>query len=295
MEYIDAKTILAKGHNEWFGSDYNINLYKGCSHGCIYCDSRSDCYRIVNFEQVKIKKYACEIFGNELKQKKVKGEINLGSMSDCYNPIEKEQEITRNALKLIDKYGFGVIISTKSDLVLRDIDLLKSISTHSPVLVKLTITTAYDTLCRKIEPNVCVSSRRFEVVKTLSESGIFSGIIMMPILPFIEDNTANILNILKLANDSLAKFVYADFNFGVTLRSNQREWFYSKIDTIDKTLKDKYINQFGDSYNCKSPIANELYETFVNECKKLKLFYKMEDIIAAYKERYKKLQFSMFD
>ena len=223
MEFIKAKTIVSgySSNEQWFGNNYNMNIYKGCCHGCIYCDSRSECYGIEDFDRVRAKKMLW-IIARDLKSKRKTGVVGMGAMSDPYNPFEKEYELTRGALKLIHKYGFGVSIATKSDLIVRDIDLLKSIQTHSPVLAKITITTCDDALCKKIEPNVALSSKRFEAIKKLSDHGIFVGILLMPVLPFIEDNEENIMGIIHLAHKSGAKFIYPAF--GVTLRQNQRDW-----------------------------------------------------------------------
>ena len=195
MEFIIAKEILSKiqfDNSHWFGTDYNMNLYRGCCHGCIYCDSRSNCYNIVEFDKVKIKKDCLTILENQLKTKRKTGVIQIGAMSDTYNPFEKKYEITRNALKLIDKYGFGVAIATKSDLILRDIDILKKINEHSPVIIKFTITTFDDDLSKIIEPNVCPTSLRVEALKKLNLEGISTVVWLSPILPFINDTKSNI-------------------------------------------------------------------------------------------------------
>ena len=224
MEFLKAKTILSKVKygNDWYGVDYNMNLYRGCSHGCIYCDSRSNCYHIDNFDIPKGKENALYILENELSKKKDHGVVGIGSMSDTYNPLEKQYEQTRGALKLLSKYNFGVSIDTKSDLILRDIDLLKEINSKNNVIIKFTITTPNDELSKIIEPHVCVSSKRFEAIKTLSEKGIYTGIMMTPVLPFITDNEEDIKKLVKLAHDYKAKFIYADF--GMTLRENQRDY-----------------------------------------------------------------------
>lgn len=213
-------------------------------------------------------------------------------MSDPYNPFEKEYGLTRGALELIDIYRFGVSIATKSDLITRDIDVLKAIKKHSPVLIKLTITTASDILGKKIEPNVAESSRRFSAIKKLSDNGIFSGILLMPVLPFLEDNEDNISGIIRLAYENGAKFIYPAF--GVTLRLNQREWYYKKLDEHFPTLRQRYINQFGNAYECRSPKAKALSQLFQKECDRLGLLYKMEDIIKGYKQGYGDNQCSLF-
>ena len=295
MEFIPAKTIISgyRANNSWFGINYNMNIYKGCCHGCIYCDSRSECYRVEDFDEVRAKGNALAIIERELKSKRRTGVIGTGAMSDPYNPFEKEFKLTRGALEHINRYRFGVSIATKSDLISKDIDILKAISVHSPVLIKITITTADDTLCKKLEPNVATSSDRFATINKLTEKGIFAGILLMPVLPFIEDTVENIRSIIKLAHGNGAKFIYPAF--GVTLRQNQREWYYNKLDELFPSIKEKYITHYGNTYECHSPKAKELWEIFRNECDRVSILYKMEDIIKAYKEGYEDAQLSIFD
>lgn len=286
MDLITAKTILSgySDDNNWFGNNYTMNIYKGCCHGCIYCDSRSECYRVENFDKVRAKENALALIQRDLKSKRRTGVIGTGAMSDPYNPFEKEYQLTRGALELINTYRFGVSIATKSDLITRDIDVLKKIRQHSPVLIKVTITTCDDELCKKIERNVAVSSKRFSAIKQLSESGIFAGILLMPVLPFIEDNEENISGIIRLAYESGAQFIYPAF--GVTLRQNQRDWYYRKLDQIFPNLKEKYIRSYGNSYECRSPKSDKLWELFKSECDRLGVLYKMKDIIKGYKRGY---------
>ncbi|WP_315074143.1 radical SAM protein [uncultured Clostridium sp.] len=294
MEFISAKTIVSgySESNAWFGDNYNMNIYKGCCHGCIYCDSRSECYRIDNFDVIRAKENALALINKELKSKKRTGVIGTGAMSDPYNPFEREYKLTRGALELINTYGFGVSLITKSDLVIRDIDILKKIKSHSPVLVKITITTCSDELCKKIEPNVAVSSKRFSAIKELSENGIFTGILLMPVLPFLEDNEENIRSIVKQAYENGAKFIFPAF--GVTLRQNQRDWYYKKLDEKFPGIKQKYIQQFGNNYECYSPKAKQLWNLFKEDCERYGIVYKMSDIIKAYKKGYEKDQLSLF-
>lgn len=294
MEFVPAKTIISgyAENNVWFGNNYNMNIYKGCCHGCIYCDSRSECYRIENFDVVRAKKNALALINKELKSKKRIGVIGTGAMSDPYNPFEKEYSLTRGALELINIHGFGVSIATKSNLVTRDIDILKKIKSHSPVIIKITITTCDDALCKKIEPNVGESSKRFSAIKELSDNGIFAGILLMPVLPFLEDNEDNIMGIINLAHENGAKFIYPAF--GVTLRQNQRDWYYRKLDENFSGIKIKYLEHFKNDYECRSPKAKELWQMFKRECDKLGILYKMNDIIKAYKSGYEDKQISMF-
>ena len=296
MEFVKAKTILTKvkDGSGWYGIDYNMNLYRGCSHGCIYCDSRSDCYHIENFDRVKGKENMLHILESELLKKRLKGVVGIGAMSDTYNPMEIKYEQTRCALQLISKYGFGVSIDTKSDLILRDIDLLKKINQKNSVIVKFTITTPDDRLSKIIEPNVCVSSKRLEAIKTLNDNGIFAGIMMNPVLPFITDKEEDIKKLVRLASEYGAKFIHT--YMGMTLRENQRSYYFDKLDEKFPGLKDRYIKVYGNSYNCIVPNHKQLYSTFTNECEKYGILYKMNDIVKAYKKKIKKdEQMTLFD
>jgi DNA repair photolyase len=281
MEFIPAKTILQKSaHGDnWFGIDYNMNLYKGCLHGCIYCDSRSDCYQVENFDTVRAKENEIAILARELQAKRKKGVIGIGAMSDTYNPFEKQYEITRKALTLVQKYGFGVSIETKSDLIVRDTDIFTKI--NAGVILKFTVTTAGDELSRIIEPHVCVSSARFRAMKTLSEAGLFTGILLSPIIPFITDTEDNIREIIRLSYESGAKFVWS--MGGVTLRKNQRTYFYDQLDRHFKGLREQYVKTFGNQYICNS-LNRNLAQVFRETCQKYGLLYQMPDIIRAYKK-----------
>ena len=294
MKFIPAKTILSgfNDNNNWFGINYNMNIYKGCNHGYIYCDSRSDCYHVENFDEVRAKENALTLIHRDIKSKRRTGVIGTGAMSDPYNPFERKYQLTRGALELINTYNFGISIASKSDLITRDIDILRKIKQHSPVLIKITITTCDDELCKKLEPNVAVSSRRFSAIKQLSQNGIFTGLLLMPVLPFIEDNEENIKGIINLAYANGAKFIYPAF--GVTLRQNQREWYFRKLDELFPKLKDKYIKQYGNSYECTSPRADILLKLVKDECERLGILYKMQDIIMTYRSGYGNNQLTLF-
>ena len=295
MEFIKAKTILTKVKygDTWYGVDFNMNLYRGCPHGCIYCDSRSNCYHIDNFDIPKGKENALTILEQELSKRRDKGVVGIGSMSDTYNPNEIKYEQTRGALKLISKYNFGVSIDTKSDLILRDLDLLKEINSKNNVIIKFTITTPYDELSKIIEPHVCVSSKRLEAIKVLSDNGIFVGIMMNPVLPFITDKEEDIKRLVKLAHDYGAKFIQTFM--GMTLRENQRDYYFEQLDKHFKGLKEKYIKYYKESYNCPVPNYKEIYKVFTKECDKYGILYDMKDIIKAYKKEIKESeQMSLF-
>ncbi len=297
MEYIKAKQILSQytDNNPWFGINYNMNIYKGCCHGCIYCDSRSECYGIEDFDKVRAKENAIELLVKELKSKRRTGVIGTGAMSDPYNPFEKNLTLTRKALEEINRCNYGISIATKSNLIVRDIDILEKIKEHSPVLIKITITTMDDELCKKIEPNVATTSERFEAIKELSKRGIFTGILLMPILPFINDNEENITSIVRKASECGSKFIY-DYGMGVTLRQNQRMYFYQQLMNKFPTenLLEKYNKTYGNNYECSSKEHRRLWRIFKAECESLGLLYKMADIIESYKGNYKQEQISLF-
>lgn len=292
--YIDAKQIMYKiDHGQyWFGADYNMNLYKGCSHGCIYCDSRSECYRIENFDEVRMKKEVITLLHKELKGKKKKGVISIGAMSDTYNPLEKQYELTRKALQLIEQYGFGVSLETKSNLITRDIDLFKKIQKHHDCIVKMTITCVDDTLSSMIEPHVCPSSTRFNAIKEMSEQGLYVGILFTPMLPFITDSEEHIKEMVKKAYENKAHFIYS--YQAVTLRDRQKEHYYTKLDQLFPGLSSKYRTIYRNHYMCNAINHKKLKKIFEQECKKYGLLYRMEDIIKAYKTYKEPTQLSLF-
>lgn len=295
MNTIPAKTIISRTKDSsWFGTDYNMNIYKGCCHGCIYCDSRSDCYQVKDFDTVRAKENAIKIMNEELRRKTKTGVVGTGAMSDPYNPYERNYQLTKQALELMDTYHYGISIATKSDLITRDIDILTRIKTHSPVICKITITTIDDLLCSKVEPGVCVSSKRFLTVKQLADAGIFTGILMMPILPYLTDTPDNLLGIIHQAHQNGARFIYPFM--GVTLRTGQREYLYEKFTELfpERNLKQRYMNHYNSSYVCNSPKAKELWQLFKTECNRLGILYKMNDIIMAYKKDYEYQQLSLF-
>lgn len=293
MEEIPAKTIVTRNKGTaWFGLEYNMNLYRGCCHGCIYCDSRSDCYGTGEFDRVRVKKDALRIVRDDLRRKVRFGVVGTGSMSDPYNPHEESLELTRHALELVGAYGFGAAVTTKSPLVTRDADILKEIAANAPVLVKVTVTAADDRLCRLIEPRAAPSSERLAAVAELSRRGIYTGILLMPVLPFLLDTDENITEILRMAEDAGARFVYPAF--GVTLRDTQREHFLDRLEELFPGTEAKYLRQFGSRYQCASPRAGELYRVFQEECGKRGLLYKMQDIIRGYRTGYQDAQLTWF-
>ncbi|MBC2580041.1 radical SAM protein [Clostridium sp. DJ247] len=271
---VNAKTILitSKNPTAWFGVKYVMNIYRGCQHGCIYCDSRSECYRIDDFEDIIIKINAVELLKKELSRKRVKGTIGTGAMSDPYMPIENKYKLTQKALKVIADNKYPVHIITKSNLVLRDVDILQEIN-NIYASVAITITTADDLLARKVEPWVCASSDRFKAIGILSTLGICVGITMMPILPFIQDNEKNIIEIIKMAKEYGAKFICP--SFGMTLRDRQREYYYSRLDELFPGIRNKYEKKFGNNYGCNANNVVKLKNTFYESCEKYGISTKM--------------------
>lgn len=294
MDTVPAKTIITKNKDtSWFGADYNMNLYRGCNHGCIYCDSRSTCYHVEDFDHVRVKENALLIVRDELRRKVKTGVVGSGAMSDAYNSFERTELVTRHALELIDAFGFGVSMLTKSGLILRDMDIYQSIAEHSPVLCMTTITTADDELAAKIEPGAPPSSRRFEVIRELSDAGIYAGVVMTPLLPFLEDTEENIREMVKRSKDAGARFLYGIM--GVTVRDGQREYFYDGLTRKfpGAGLAEKYARTYGSRYYCASRRAKKLWEFFAEECRRAGLLYDMQDIIHDYKKNYEctQLQF----
>lgn len=291
-EYRGILSRLKKSEH-WFKYDYNMNLYRGCSHGCIYCDSRSQCYGIINFDEIEVKPKAIEILEDELRKKRKSVIIGMGAMSDPYNPREIAEKLTGKALELILKHQHGILITTKSDLILRDVDILLEINKSQPVLCVFSINTTDDELASKTEPNIIRPTKRFEAVAELARRGLNTGVLLMPTLPFITDNNYNIEQVVKFSYDSGAKFVYP--SFGLTLRGNQRNYYYEKLDLHFPGLHEIYKNTFGHQYYCDSPKSDELRMTFIKACKKYGLEYKMKEINRKFLELQTNLQLSLPD
>ncbi len=262
---IQAKTILAhvREPEGIFGLRYNMNLYRGCQHQCIYCDSRSECYGIENFADILVKVNAVELLENELPRKRVKGKIGTGSMNDPYMPVEDTYKLTRCALEVIARSGFGVHVTTKSDLVVRDADLLQAIGPGG-ASVCFSITTADDELGKKVEPGAALVSRRYQALKTLTSLGIPAGVCMMPILPFLEDTLENVTAIVEMAVENGAKFVLPWF--GMSIRDRQREYYYTQLDRLFPGLRARYEERYGLRYECPARWAGRLGERFNGLC-----------------------------
>lgn len=265
---VTAKTILSdvKQPDQWFGLRYNMNLYRGCQHGCIYCDSRSECYRIEKFdEEVVVKTNAIQLLKKEIAKKKEKGTIGLGSMNDPYMPVELELEMTKQALEVIANHRFPVHMITKSDLVLRDLDLYKRIN-FVYAAISFTITTADDNLAKKIEPAAPAPSKKFKAMEKIAANGVMTGITLMPLLPYIQDNVDNIVDIVKAAKNSGASYIIPAF--GVTLRDRQRDYFYKKLEKEFPGIKERYIKKFKNNYFCLPEKVRVLDMIFREQCYK---------------------------
>ena len=258
MHYVKAKGILS--------SNNGMNLYRGCSHGCIYCDSRRKCYHMEHaFEDIEVKENAVELLENALRRKRKKCMIGTGSMTDPYIPLEMEIGNVRKALSLIYEYGFGFTVITKSDRILRDLDLLQKINEKTKCVVQMTMTTYDEDLCRKIEPNVCTTGERFAVLKKLRDAGIPTVVWLDPILPFINDTPDNISGILDYCVEAKVYGIIC-FGMGLTLREGNREYFYEQLDRLFPRLKEKYIRTYGNQYMIDSPDNDSLMRLFHQKC-----------------------------
>ena len=265
MHLVKVKSILSPKNG--------MNLYRGCTHGCIYCDSRSKCYGMDHeFTNVAVKENSIELLKEALRKKRKSCMIGTGSMSDPYMSLEKELNYTRRALEVIDNFGFGVTLITKSDLVLRDIDLLSSINRKSKAVVQMTLTTADDELCKIIEPNVCPTSKRVRALEILRDNNIPTIVWLSPILPFINDTRSNILSLLEMCKSANVKGIIC-FGMGLTLREGNREYYYKKLDEHFPALKDQYIKLYGNSYVISSPREGVLMKLFHEKCEALGILH----------------------
>lgn len=290
MHYKKVKGILS--------SSNGMNLYRGCTHGCIYCDSRSHCYHMEHdFEDIEIKENAIELLEQTLKRKRLKCMLSTGSMTDPYIPLENEIGYMRKALSLVYKYGFGFTFITKSNRVLRDLDLLKAINDKTKCVVQMTLTTYDEDLCQMIEPNVSTTRERVEVLKQLRDAGIPTVVWLCPILPFINDTKENIISIL---NDCIEAKVYGVicFGMGLTLREGNREYFYDQLDHLFPHMKEKYIRTYGNQYQLYSLKNHQLMEIFHQMCEEHGIIHDNKQIfeyLKKFEDKTKNVQLSLFD
>ena len=291
MHFVDAKSLItgSKGH-------YGMNIYRGCSHGCIYCDSRSKCYQFTHpFEDIEVKQNAPELLEAALMSRRKKCMIGTGSMSDPYIHCEEKLRLTRRCLEIILRYGFGATLITKSDRVLQDIDLLDAINKKTKCVVQMTLTTFNDDLCRIVEPNVCNTKRRIEVLMEMKKRGIPTVVWLTPILPYINDTEENINAILDACIEADVKGIIC-FGMGLTLREGDREYYYAALDKYFPGLKQKYMREYGNSYMLPSPNDKELMTLFWNTCREHGIMYKPDECFSYLDEfPVKEKQLSMFD
>ena len=289
MHFTDAKGILTGGRGR-----YGMNIYRGCTHGCIYCDSRSRCYQFTHaFEDVEVKRNAPELLEQALRTKRQKCMIGTGSMSDPYMHCEEELGLTRQCLEIILKYGFGAAVQTKSDRILRDIDLLDAINRKAKCVVQITLTTYDDRLCRIIEPNVCGTKRRIEVLEAMRERNIPTVVWLTPILPFINDTRENITAILEACARTRVKGIIC-FDMGLTLREGDREYYYAALDRHFPGLKERYIRTYGNAYEVPSPNSRELMDCFRSFCREHGIISEPEacfDYLNTLPEKYRQITF----
>ncbi len=291
MHFVDAKTLLTGS-----GGRYGMNIYRGCTHGCIYCDSRSKCYQFTHpFEDIEVKRNAPQLLEAALKSKRHRCMIGTGSMSDPYMHCEEELRLTQRCLEIIMNFGFGAAIQTKSDRILRDIDLLDEINRTARCVVQMTLTTYDDDLCGILEPNVCSTKRRIEVLREMRERGIPTVVWLTPVLPYINDTVENITAILNECVKAGVRGVI-DFGMGLTLREGDREYYYAALDKNFPGLKKRYVKQYGNAYELPSPNAKELKQVFQETCRKNGILSSPEDcfrFIGEFPEKYP--QISIFD
>ena len=258
MHFVKAKGILSSG--------FGMNIYRGCQHGCVYCDSRSRCYQFAHlFEDIEVKENALELLEAALKSKRKPCMLGTGSMSDPYMPAEEKLRMTRGMLELAEKYGFGATVLTKSDLVLRDLDVLRRINRQSKAVVQISLTMTDERLSNILEPNVCPTSRRIEVLQQLRQAGIPTVVWLCPVLPFLTDTEENLLAILEACRDAGVKGII-QFGMGLTLRDGNREYFYAALDRHFPGLKERYIRTYGNAYELPSPRNEELMALFHSFC-----------------------------
>lgn len=288
MHEVTAKGILSAKNG--------MNIYRGCSHGCIYCDSRSLCYQMNHdFEDIEVKANAAELLENALRRKRHKCMIGTGAMSDPYMHIEQKLGNMGKCLEIMEKYGFGVTVLTKSSKVLRDLDLLKKINAKAKCVVQMTLTTYDEDLCRIIEPNVSTTYERFKTLEIMRDNGIPTVVWLCPILPFINDTEENLMGILDYCVKARVKGII-NFDMGLTLRDGNREYFYKKLDEHFPGLKERYIRVYGNAYEIPSPNSKRLTEIFQTECRKNGIMYNVNECfeyLHRFEDRYSGEQMSL--
>ena len=285
MHFVDAKGILS--------AQNGMNIYRGCSHGCIYCDSRSLCYSFTHpFEDIEVKQNAPQLLERALRSRRSRCMIGTGSMCDPYMHCEEELQLTRKCLEIIDRYEFGVSIITKSDRILRDIDLLDSINRKAKCVVQMTLTTFDEKLCSILEPNVCTTRRRYEVLKVMQERNIPTIVWLCPILPGINDTEENLEGILDYCADA-GVYGIIHFGMGMTLRDGDREYYYAALDKHFPDMKQWYIRQYGTAYELSSPNSAALEKLMQERCSRKGIVTDMDELfryLSHLPERYEQMR-----
>ena len=285
MHVVQAKSLLT----QWNG----MNLYRGCTHGCAYCDSRSTCYHMEHaFEDVAVKANAPQLLEDILRRRRKPCMIGTGSMSDPYQPIERELCLTRRCLELIRDYGFGASVITKSDLLLRDLDLLADINRRTKAVVQVTLTIANDELSRIVEPGVCPSSRRFEVLCELRDQGIPTIVWLCPFLPWLTDTDENFLTLLDWCVEAQVTGIVC-FGVGLTLREGNREHYYAFLDRHFPGLSDRYRATYGNAYSVVSENNDRLMACFEQVCSQHGILHTPDECFA-YAAEFPELQTRLF-
>lgn len=288
MHFVDAKGILSANNG--------MNIYRGCTHGCIYCDSRSVCYGFTHaFEDIEVKRNAPELLEKALRSKRKKCMIGTGAMCDPYMHCEEELRLTRRCLELIDRYEFGVAIQTKSNRILRDLELLKSINEKAKCVVQMTLTTYNEELCKILEPNVCTTKERVEALKVFRDNGIPTIVWLTPVLPFINDTRENIEGILDYCIEA-GVYGIINFGMGVTLREGDREYFYAALDKHFPGMKERYHRKYGYAYDVRSDHHKELMALFHEKCRKNGIVHNVDacfEYLHEFPEKYEQL--SLFE
>ncbi len=270
MHFVNAKGILSQNGG--------INVYRGCTHGCVYCDSRSTCYQFTHdFEDIEVKQNAPALLRDALSRKRKACMISTGAMCDPYMHCEKALGLTRQCLQIISDYGFGAAVQTKSDLVLRDLDLFSEINSRTKAVLEMTLTTYDEALCRILEPHVCTTGRRYQVLKAFGQNGIPTVVWMTPLLPFINDTEENLRGLLDYCLDAGVRGILT-FGFGLTLRDGDREYFYAALDRHFPGLKQKYHTTYGYAYEIPSPNCDRLYRIFDEACERYGVLYRPDEI-----------------
>lgn len=286
------RTMIAK--SLILGPNHNYNVYRGCTHGCIYCDSRSACYEIPPpFEDIIVKVNAPELARSELSKKRQKIMTHSGSMCDPYMPIEKELGLSRRVLEVIRDTGHGTGFLTKNVLALRDLDLMKEIDRKARAVACFTLTTLDDALARIIEPRASLPSERLLALRTFAEAGIVTGVWMTPLLPFLTANEENIVSLVSACASAGVRYIVC-FDVGTTMREGSRDYFYARLDESFPGLKKRYMAEYGLDYICKAPDHERLFSVLTAECDRRGILWKFPEVEALVALPDRKEQLTLF-